>query len=117
MWVTEENNLDVITAISGSGPAYFFYLMELMVETGIELGITEDEALELPLKTALGSAKLACRTQQETPKILREKVTSPKGTTESALLTFDNHGLDNAFRLGIKKAYARSKELSQEFGN
>ena len=88
-----------------------------MVETGIELGITEDEALELTLKTALGSAKLASRSQQETPKILREKVTSPGGTTESALLTFEDHGLDNAFRLGIKKAYARSKELSQEFGN
>ena len=117
LWVTEENKLDVITAISGSGPAYFFYLMEQMVLTGVELGLTENEALELTLQTALGAARLASREQQDTPKSLREKVTSPGGTTQSALQTFKDHGIDEAFRLGIKNAYIRSKKLSQEFGN
>ena len=117
LWVTDENKLDVITAISGSGPAYFFYLMEQMVIAGIELGITENEALELTLQTALGAARLAGREQQDTPKLLREKVTSPGGTTQSALQTFEDHGLDEAFKLGIKNAFIRSKELSQEFGN
>ena len=117
LWVTEENKLDVITAISGSGPAYFFYLMEQMVIAGIELGITENEALELTLQTALGASRLASREQQDTPTLLREKVTSPGGTTQSALQTFKDHGMDEAFRLGIKNAFLRSKEISQEFGN
>ena len=117
LWVNDENKLDVITAISGSGPAYFFYLMEQMVIAGIELGITENEALELTLQTALGAARLASREQQDTPKLLRKKVASPGGTTQSALQTFEDHGLDEAFKLGIKNAFIRSKELSQEFGN
>ena len=117
LWVTEENKLDVITAISGSGPAYFFYLMEQMVMAGIELGITENEALELTLQTALGSSRLASREKQDTPTSLREKLPSPGGTTQSALQTFKDHGMDEAFRLGIKNAFLRSKELSQEFGN
>ena len=92
--------------------------MEQMIIAGIELGITENEALELTLQTALGAARLASREQQDTPTSLREKVTSPGGTTQSALQTFKDHGMDEAFRLGIKtpfyvqKKYLKSLEIN-----
>ena len=114
LWVTEENKLDVITAISGSGPAYFFYLMEQMIIAGIELGITENEALELTLQTALGAARLASREQQETPKSLREKVTSPGGVTETALGVLNKNKVKQSIVEAILEGTKRSKILGEK---
>ncbi len=116
LWVDEESKIDIVTAISGSGPAYFFYLIEQMIEAGNELGISEEEATKLALQTALGSAMLASAEGQDQPRVLREKVTSPGGTTHSAIETFKNHKLDQIVKLGIENAYNRSAELSREFG-
>ena len=116
LWVDEEQKIDIVTAISGSGPAYFFYLIEQMIEAGKELGISEAEATKLVLQTALGSALLAVAEGQDPPRVLREKVTSPGGTTHSAIETFKTHKLDEILKLGVKNASNRSAELSREFG-
>ncbi len=116
LWVDRESKIDIVTAISGSGPAYFFYLIEQMIEAGKELGISEEEATKLALQTALGSAMLASTDGQDHPRELRQKVTSPGGTTHSAIETFKAHKLDEIIKLGVKNAYSRSAELAQEFG-
>ena len=116
LWVDEESKIDIVTAISGSGPAYFFYLIEQMIEAGTELGISEGDATKLALQTALGSAMLASAEGQDQPSVLRKKVTSPGGTTHSAIETFKNHKLDQIVKLGIENARNRSAELSREFG-
>ena len=116
LWVDEESKIDIVTAISGSGPAYFFYLIEQMIEAGKELGISEEDATKLALQTALGSAMLASAEGQDQPSVLRKKVTSPGGTTHSAIETFKNHKLDQIVKLGIENARNRSAELSREFG-
>ena len=116
LWVEDERKLDVVTALSGSGPAYFFYLMEQMIEAGKELGMDEQEAIDLTIQTATGAAKMASQDSQATPKTLRINVTSAGGTTESALNTFKNKNMNHSIKLAIKNAHARSQELSREFG-
>ena len=83
-WLEVEEELDIVTALSGSGPAYFFLLMEQMIEAGVSEGLSPEIARELVVETALGSAKMAS-ISTDNPKILRENVTSPGGTTEAAL--------------------------------
>jgi len=109
----DEKDLDAITAISGSGPAYFFYLVELLVKSGVKFGLEQDVAERAALKTALGSAELLI-SSKESAEALREKVTSKGGTTEAAFRVFKEEGLDRIIKDGIKAARDRSKELSGE---
>jgi pyrroline-5-carboxylate reductase len=107
----KEKDLDTITAISGSGPAYFFYIVEMLIKTGTKLGMTKDIAKRAALKTALGSVELLNRSGEE-PSLLRKKVTSKGGTTEAAFKVFKKRGLERIMQNGITAAKKRSKELS-----
>jgi len=108
----EEKLVDAVTAISGSGPAYFFYLVEALIEAAKELGIGEEVAKRLVIKTALGSARLL-ETLKEDPEILRKKVTSKGGTTEAAIKVLENKLVRRIIKDAAKAAHARSKELSK----
>jgi pyrroline-5-carboxylate reductase len=93
VWVDSERMLDAVTALSGSGPAYFFLLMEALEKTGVRLGLAPETARLLTLQTAFGAAKMALESP-ENPAILRERVTSPGGTTERAISVFQDEQLD-----------------------
>lgn len=112
-WVDEEYKIDVVTALSGSGPAYFFLLMECMQKTAIELGLKPEVAAKLTEQTALGSAILAQRSFDEIA-VLREKVTSPNGTTEAALRSFAENNFEQTVKKALMAANERSIQLSQE---
>lgn len=115
IWTDEEAALDAVTALSGSGPAYFFYLMEAMIEAGIELGLDEAMARTLTLQTAMGAALMADRSGVA-PAQLRRNVTSPGGTTQSAVETLDSRQVRDAIIAAIGAAATRSAELAREFG-
>jgi len=106
----KENDMDAITAVSGSGPAYFFYLVELLVASGVKLGLARSVARDAAFKTALGSAELLNRLGEE-PSSLRKRVTSKGGTTEAAFKVFKKNRLGAVLEKGIKAAKLRSKEL------
>ena len=106
-----ERWMDAVTAVSGSGPAYFFHLMEQMARAGTELGLQPEVARRLVLATASGTAALAAR--GEDPAALRAQVTSKGGTTEAAFRVFDKARLGKTLRAGIFAAAKRSKELSR----
>lgn len=114
--VKNEGDIDTVTALSGSGPAYFFLMMEEMIKAGIELGLDAETAKQLTLQTALGAAQLAvCADKNgETPEQLRRKVTSPGGTTEAAIRVFDEDQFGAIVVLAMQRAKERSKELSGE---
>jgi pyrroline-5-carboxylate reductase len=105
-----ESQLDAVTALSGSGPAYFFYLVEAMIDAGILLGLPRALAAELIVQTAIGSAKML-RDTGEHPVQLREAVTSPGGTTISAIRELEVHGVRAALLAAIEAAAQRSAEL------
>jgi pyrroline-5-carboxylate reductase len=105
-----ESQLDAVTALSGSGPAYFFYLVEAMIDAGILLGLPRTVAAELIVQTAYGSAAML-RESGEHPVTLREAVTSPGGTTISAIRELENHGVRAALLAALQAAADRSKEL------
>lgn len=109
--ICNEEEMDAITAMSGSGPAYVFYFMESMISAGIELGFNEKDSLLLTLETIKGAVKLM-ETQAESPESLRRKVTSPGGTTEAALKEMESAGVKKGIIRGITAASNRSKELS-----
>lgn len=115
LWVADEGALDAVTAVSGSGPAYYFYLMEAMVEAGVELGLDRAAATELTLETAYGAALMA-RGSATTPAQLRENVTSPGGTTAAALSVFDAADTHQIIKNALSGAADRSRELAKEFG-
>jgi pyrroline-5-carboxylate reductase len=110
-WFPLETDLDAVVAISGSGPAYFFMVMEAMEEAGTKLGLSAEAARELTLQTALGAAKLA-QASDVTPAELRRRVTSPGGTTEQAIHCFETGGLRELFDTALQAAATRSKELA-----
>ena len=114
-WVDDEDLLDVVTALSGSGPAYFFLFMELMEKIAMELGLDSPLARKLAIETAHGAALLA-RQSADPPATLREQVTSPGGTTESALKVLHNGGLEMLLREALKAAHQRSRELGAGSG-
>lgn len=114
-WVADEAQMDAVTALSGSGPAYFFLLMELMEQAGVQLGLTAETARLLTVQTAFGAAKLALESD-ESPGTLRVRVTSPGGTTERALGVFAQADLDAIVRKALAAAAARSSELADQFG-
>lgn len=108
----EENLMDAVTALSGSGPAYIFYIIASLVEAAVSLGLDKKTATTLTTQTVLGSAKLLQETGEE-PATLKEKVTSKGGTTEAALLVLDEEKLKETLDKALKAAAKRSKELSQ----
>lgn len=113
LWVEQESQLDAVTALSGSGPAYFFYLMEAMEEAGAELGLAADLVHSLTVQTALGAAKLA-QTATENPQQLRKRVTSPGGTTEAAINHMQSENGLNIIKQAVLTANQRSEELAKE---
>ena len=112
--VDDEDLIDAVTALSGSGPAYYFLLMEEMIKAGIRLGLPEDVAKDLVLQTAKGAGLLAVEADKngESPAILRQKVTSPGGTTEAALKVFAANDFSRLIDDALTAACDRSKELS-----
>ncbi len=111
IWVDQEADLDAVTAISGSGPAYFFYFIELLEAAGVELGLPRTTAARLARQTALGAATMA---QDEDVVQLRHNVTSKKGTTEQAILSFQADRLDRLVNNATAAAHRRSLELASE---
>lgn len=106
----KEKDFDAITAISGSGPAYFFYVVEILIKSAISLGLRRDVAEKLAIKTAQGSTQLISQLKQD-PQVLRKKVTSRGGTTEAAFKLFQQKSLGKVLEAGIRKARDRSRQL------
>lgn len=115
VWVENEAQLDAVTALSGSGPAYFFMVMEAMEKAGEELGLPPETARLLAIQTGFGSTKLALE-MEDSPEELRKKVTSPGGTTEQAINIFEEQGLVEMFSKAMKAASDRAEELAKELG-
>jgi len=114
-WLKDESLLDVVTALSGSGPAYFFSVMEALERAAIAEGLDPATARLLTLETAHGAAKLAIEGGEE-PAMLRARVTSPGGTTERALKILDDGGLMTLFHRAVRGATERARELADMFG-
>lgn len=112
-WVSDESQIDAVTALSGSGPAYFFLLMEALEQAGIDLGLDPETARLLTMQTALGAARMAIESQHP-PAQLRKQVTSPGGTTERALAVFDAGGFTDLVARAVQAANARAKEISDD---
>ena len=115
LWVEEEGQMDAVTALSGSGPAYFFRIMEAMQAAGTELGLPAETARLLTLQTALGAAKMALESN-ESVTVLRENVTSPGGTTEQGLRVMAESNIDALMSKVLAAAFARSRELASVLG-
>ena len=115
LWVDREVDLDAVTALSGSGPAYVFYVIEAMMAAAAEMGLTPEQGKRLALATLDGATELAARSD-ETPAVLRERVTSQGGTTHAALQSLQADGVAPAFVKALKAAQQRAAELGDEFG-
>ncbi len=115
LWVDDESKLDAVTAVSGSGPAYFFNLIEHMVTAGVKLGLDEQSATTLAIETAYGAASMA-RQGDTAPAQLRENVTSKGGTTAAALAAFDQRKFADIVSEAMQAANDRAIELGDEFG-
>ncbi|MDD5274934.1 MAG: pyrroline-5-carboxylate reductase [Methylovulum sp.] len=115
LWVNSEADLDAVTAVSGSGPAYFFLLMEAMENMAVELGLNEHTARLLVQQTALGAAKIALEAD-ESPEQLRKHVTSPGGTTQQAIECFQQGGFSELVAKALTAAYNRSIEMAKQTG-
>jgi pyrroline-5-carboxylate reductase len=113
LWVKNESNLDAVTALSGSGPAYFFLLMEAMIIAGRELGLDDNVAEKLTIQTALGAARMADGSKEDVT-TLRERVTSKGGTTESAIKYFENSNFHQLVKKAMQEAHDRSITLADE---
>lgn len=116
LWFDDEAKLDAVTALSGSGPAYIFYVIEALESAAQSLGLDADSAHLLAVQTAFGAAKLALESSEK-PAVLRERVTSPGGTTERALITLREGGLEAIFIEALTAARDRATELADQFGN
>lgn len=115
VWVADEGALDAVTALSGSGPAYFFLMMEALEQAGVALGLDTATSRLLTLETAFGAAKMALESGEE-PAQLRARVTSPGGTTERALETLERGELRALIARAVDAACARSRELGTLLG-
>ena len=115
LWLEDETQLDAVTALSGSGPAYLFYVMEAMENAGRSLGLEANAARLLAIQTAFGAAKLALESSED-PGNLRERVTSPGGTTERALSVLREGGLEALFIEALQAANDRAAELADQLG-
>lgn len=115
IWLTDEKHMDAVTALSGSGPAYFFLVMEAMENAAVELGLPPETARLLCLETAFGAAKMALESG-ESASTLRQQVTSPGGTTERAIHELEDGGLHGLFENALVAAALRARELANELG-
>lgn len=118
-WLDDETLLDAATAISGSAPAYVFYLLEHMIATGEAMGLNTADAAALALQTAVGAAQMAAQSHRQgtdTPTTLRQKVTSPNGTTQAAIAALDAADVGQAIAQAMRACATRSRQISQEFG-
>ncbi len=115
LWVKQESDLDVVTALSGSGPAYVFYFLEAMTEAGVQMGLSQDQAYHLAKATFGGATHLA-RQSTDSPEVLRQRVTSKGGTTYAALTSMADDHVKEAFVKAMLAAQKRAAELGDEFG-
>jgi pyrroline-5-carboxylate reductase len=115
LWVQEESQLDAVTALSGSGPAYVFFFLEAMTQAGTEMGLPRDQAYRLAVGTFAGAAELA-RASQDPPDVLRQRVTSKGGTTHAAITSMDEDRVQALFIKALHAARQRARELGDEFG-
>jgi len=115
LWVAREEDLDAVTALSGSGPAYVFYFVEAMVAAAQQMGLSAEQGKQLALATFAGATELAAASE-EPPQRLRERVTSKGGTTHAALTTLEASGVKAAFIAALQAAQQRARELGDEFG-
>jgi pyrroline-5-carboxylate reductase len=113
-WVEREDQMDAVTALSGSGPAYFFLLIEAMADAAAELGLPQDLAGLLAVETALGAARMALESDEPVA-ALRRRVTSPGGTTEAALAALEAGDFRTLVATALQRAEARSRELADRF--
>ena len=116
LWLDDENQLDVVTALSGSGPAYVFYFIEAMIEAGVSMGLNREQANQLAVGTFVGSAALA-KASTEPIEILRSRVTSKGGTTYAAITSMEQDNVKTLFMRAMQAARQRAKEMGDEFGN
>jgi len=116
VWVNNEDLLNAVTAVSGSGPAYFFLMMEAMQQAGVKLGLTTEVAQQLVLQTALGAARMA-NESEISPAELRQQVTSKGGTTEQAIISFQSANFMQTVAEALNAANNRSISLAEELGN
>lgn len=115
LWISDEKQMDAVTALSGSGPAYFFLVLEALQTAGMELGLPEETARLLALETSFGAAKMALESD-ESACVLRQRVTSPGGTTERALDVFEQGDLRGLFKQALTAAAQRADELAEQLG-
>ena len=115
LWLNEEQQLDAVTAVSGSGPAYFFLLIEAMTAAGVKLGLPADIAARLTVQTALGAAHMAVASDVDAAE-LRRRVTSPAGTTEAAIKSFQADGFEALVEKALGAAAHRSAEMAEQLG-
>jgi pyrroline-5-carboxylate reductase len=115
LWVQREADLDAVTALSGSGPAYVFYFIEAMVQAAQDMGLSTEQGRQLALATFAGATELAAQSS-DSPAVLRERVTSKGGTTYAALTHLENTGVKTAFVAAMRAAEKRAAELGDEFG-
>ncbi|MNJ46000.1 Pyrroline-5-carboxylate reductase [compost metagenome] len=116
LWLDSEQQLDAVTAVSGSGPAYFFLLIEAMTAAGEKLGLPRETAAKLTLQTALGAAHMAVSSDVDAAE-LRRRVTSPAGTTEAAIKSFQADGFEALVEKALSAAAHRSAEMAEQLGN
>ncbi len=115
LWLTDEAQLDGVTALSGSGPAYMFYFMEAMTEAGEQMGLPREQAYKLAVATFIGAGELA-RASSEPPEVLRQRVTSKGGTTHAAITSMDHSNIKKLFMQALHAAQIRAREMGEEFG-
>ena len=115
MWFDAEPDLDAVTALSGSGPAYVFYFVEAMIEAAVQMGLSADDGRRLALDTFDGATALAAQST-DPPALLRERVTSKGGTTHAAITALEASGVRQAFVAAMLAAQRRARELDDEFG-
>jgi pyrroline-5-carboxylate reductase len=116
LWVQREEDLDAVTALSGSGPAYVFYFVEAMIAAAQQMGLSPQQGKQLALATFAGATQLAAASD-EPLEVLRERVTSKGGTTYAALTSLEAAGVKDAFMRALAAAQQRARELGDEFGN
>lgn len=115
MWVNAEKQLDAVTALSGSGPAYVFYFLEAMTQAGVVMGLSSEQAYRLAVATFAGASELA-RASDESAEVLRQRVTSKGGTTYAAITSMETADVKSAFITAMQAAEQRAHELGDEFG-
>jgi pyrroline-5-carboxylate reductase len=115
LWVGQEAQLDAVTALSGSGPAYVFYFLEAMTQAGADMGLTREQAHQLAVGTFVGASELA-RASDEPPEVLRQRVTSKGGTTYAAIMSMEQDHMKSLFMRALHAAKDRARELGDEFG-